>query len=75
MKRVPLNSSSLSSAAYDSEISMLELRFRNGGCYQYFAVPHRVFDEFMAAPSKGTFVNEHIKPRFPFRRIHQGSTQ
>lgn len=75
MKRVPVDSSSLASVAYDDQLSMLELQFRNGGRYQYFAVPHRIFEELLAAPSKGTFVNEHIKPRFPFRRVHQSSTQ
>ena len=75
MKLVRVNSSSLASVAYDDDLCMLEVLFRNGGRYQYFAVPHRVFDELLVAPSKGAFVNEHIKPRFPFRRVLHPSTQ
>ena len=75
MKRMLVNSSSLASVAYDDDLSMLEVQYRNGGLYQYFAVPHQIFDELLAAPSKGAFVNEHIKPRFPFRCVRQPSTQ
>jgi ATP-dependent DNA helicase RecG len=53
MKRIPVESSSLASVGYDREISTLEVEFRNGGCYQYFPVPQRVFEQLMAAPSKG----------------------
>jgi hypothetical protein len=75
MKRIPVESSSLASVGYDREISTLEVEFRNGGCYQYFAVPQRVFEQLMAAPSKGAYVTEHIKARFPFRRVDEHSIQ
>jgi hypothetical protein len=76
MKRTSVESSSLAAVGYDGEISTLELQFRNGHCYQYFAVPQRVFQGLLAAPSKGAYVNKHIKGRFPFKFVHdQNSTQ
>ena len=76
MKRIPVESSSISSVGYDRESSTLEIAFRSGRRYQYFAVPRRIFDELMAASSKGAYVNERIKPRFPFRPVDKrDSTQ
>jgi len=69
MRRTPVGSSSLSSVGYDPERSILELEFRGGRIYQYFAVPRRIFEELMTAASAGAFVNRCIKPRFPFRRV------
>lgn len=37
--------------------------------YGYGSVPPRVYDEFERADSKGTFVNEVIKPRYAVRKL------
>lgn len=69
MKRIPVDSSSLASAGYAQELSTLEIEFHHGATYQYFAVPRLVFDELLAAVSKGTYFNDHVKDRYPFRRV------
>lgn len=69
MNRIPTGSSSLVSAGYDAGTLVLELEFQNGHVYQYFDVPQTVYDEFMAAPSKGTFVNTVIKPSYRYARL------
>lgn len=69
MKREPLDSSSLRSAGYDPAAHVLEVEFRNGGVYQYLQVPDEEFEEFIAAPSKGRYLNTEIKSRYPSRRL------
>ena len=69
MDRVPVTSSSIASAGYSLEESTLEVEYRNGSVYQYFAVPKSVFDSLLAAASKGTFVSERIRGRYAYRRV------
>ena len=69
VKREPLDSSSLRSAGYDPAAHVLEVEFRNGGVYQYLEVPGEEFEEFIAAPSKGRYLNAEIKSRYPSRRL------
>ena len=69
MERTPVTSSSIASAGYSAEGSTLELEYRNGSVYQYFAVPKSVFDSLLAAESKGTFVSERIRGHYPYRRV------
>ena len=47
---------------------MLEIEFRNGHVYRYFAVPKSTYDALIAAESKGTFVNQRIRAAYPFQR-------
>ena len=69
MKRIPVKSSSLASLGYDAATGILEVEFRNHRCYQYFVVPQHVFKGLIAAESKGTYLNEHIRGRFPFTQL------
>ena len=69
MERIALTSSSVASACYSVEASTLEVEYRNGSVYQYFAVPRSVFESLLAAASKGSFVSERIRGRYPYRRI------
>jgi len=75
MKRIFVESSSIASVSYERDGSTLEVEFRSGRRYQYFAVPERVFEALMAATSKGAYLNGHIKNRFPFTLARGNSTQ
>jgi hypothetical protein len=48
---------------------VLEIEFRNGRVYRYFAVPQPVFAELMLAPSMGAFFVERIKDVYGFLRV------
>jgi lysyl-tRNA synthetase class 2 len=48
---------------------MLDVEFTSGTKYRYFAVPERVFHEFLAAESKGVFFNRRIKPCYPLVKV------
>ena len=57
-------SSAIARAAYDPGAATLDLWYRGGDRYRYFAVPEAVYEDLLAAPSAGEFVNREIKPRF-----------
>ncbi len=69
MDRTPVESSSIASAGYSAETSTLEVEYRNGTVYQYFAVPRSIFDSLLGAESKGAFVSGRIRGRYPYRRV------
>lgn len=43
---------------------MLEVHFRNGGCYRYCDVPSEVISEMREAVSLGAFFNEHVRNEY-----------
>jgi hypothetical protein len=70
IETVPVQSSNLAEVGYDPELSILEVRFLKSGVYQYFGVPQYLYEQLLAAPSKGTFFNEYIrKAGYPYQRI------
>ncbi|MDQ3724918.1 MAG: KTSC domain-containing protein [Actinomycetota bacterium] len=70
MHRVPVESSSIDSIGYEKKV--LEVRFRNGGLYQYFDVPEQLLALLMQADSKGRFFNQHIRGSYPCTRLQRG---
>ena len=69
MNRTPVTSSSIASAGYLAEGSTLEVEYRNGSVYQYFAVPKSLFESLLRAESKGMFVSERIRGHYPYLRV------
>ena len=67
-QRLAVTSSLLSSMGYSIEAT-LELEFRSGLIYRYFAVPHAVFQNLIAAESKGAYFNCHVRNRFRYQRL------
>lgn len=65
MEREPVESSNLASVGYDGHSETLEVEFRNGLIYQYFNVPQGIYDELMAAASRGKYFNAMIKNKYP----------
>ncbi|MFY9910889.1 MAG: KTSC domain-containing protein [Candidatus Sulfotelmatobacter sp.] len=71
MQRVSVDSSSIASIGYAPEQQVLELEFRQSGeVYQYFDVPAEEHAAFLAADSKGTYLNLQFKPRqYRYHRV------
>jgi hypothetical protein len=69
MRRDPIASSNIAAAGYDSSSETLEIEFTNGSVYQYYNVPSSIYEAFMAAPSKGSFLATQVKDRFPYARV------
>jgi len=66
MERKRIDSSGLSVVGYSKDSAVLEIEFKSGKVYRYFAVPSSLYAELMTAESKGTFFNRCIKDVFPF---------
>jgi hypothetical protein len=64
-----LTSSSLAEVAYDSDRRTLEVTFTNGRTYEYSGVPGHVYRSLLSASSHGTYFNEHMRSRYPYRLI------
>ncbi len=69
MDRIPVSSTNVASIGYDVDTQVLEVEFVNGGVYQYMNVPQEAFDEFQSASSKGTYLAQNIKNRYPYTRV------
>lgn len=69
MRRDLLASSNIVSAGYDPSSETLEIEFMSGSVYQYYNVPQSIYEQFLAAPSKGRFLSSQIKDRFPYARV------
>jgi hypothetical protein len=64
MRRVRVDSSSIASIGYESAARALEIEFRESGdVYRYLDVPKEEFAAFLAADSKGSYLNQVFKLR------------
>jgi uncharacterized protein YuzE len=69
IRRRPVNSSTVKSIGYDPVARALYIEFHGGDVYEYVGVDPAVHDAMMDAPSKGKFVDAHIKGKFITRKL------
>lgn len=48
---------------------VLEVEFKNGSTYRHHDVPSGVFNEMLAADSKGKFYNSAVKSQFEVSKV------
>jgi hypothetical protein len=66
----PVESSCVAAIGYDGGAQEVYVEFIESGTYAYRSVPERVWQRFLAADSKGTFVNDVLKrPQYRFRKM------
>lgn len=68
IRRVSVRSSVIAAVGYDEATALLELEFRSGDVYRYFAVPPSVHRALMEAESPGAYFNRNISDRYPTRQ-------
>ena len=73
MKPVAVESTTISTVTYDSDLEILEVEFRDRSVYQYLGVPAEAHGAFMAAASKGSYFNRNIRGRFAYVRLSKSS--
>lgn len=56
-----VDSSNVDQIGYDEEQMELHVVFRDASHYVYQAVPLDLFEQLLASPSKGSFLNREIK--------------
>lgn len=66
---IAVQSRLLTGVAYNHHRAVLQLEFRGGTVYQYFQVPHQIYENLLKADSKGTYFNRHIRAFFPCTRL------
>ena len=74
MKIIAVESTTLSTIAYDEARDLLQLEFCSGAIYQYFDVPAAMHAELLHAPSKGRYFNQVIRGRFSYARAAGAQT-
>lgn len=67
-----IGSSIIAVVDYDEKRRHLDVTFHTGRVYRYFSVPPAVYDQLVAADSKGKFFNQQIRPRY--RATYLGRT-
>jgi hypothetical protein len=61
ISRTPVRSRALRSVGHDGGRRVLQAEVIDGSIYDYLGVPRDEYDALMAAESKGTYYNQHIK--------------
>ncbi len=67
MDRQPVDSRLIQAVGYDLAESILEVELAGPGrVYRYFDVPFSVYQDLMAADSKGAYFNEHVRDFYAY---------
>ena len=68
VKRTHVSSSAIRSIGYDVHLHLLQIEYISGEDYFYYYVPEAEYEQLTKAESKGTYVNQQIKPKYPYRK-------
>ena len=63
-----VDSSNIEAVGYETAAQELHVQFLNGGYYIYHGVPQEVFDDLVAAPSKGSYLNRVVKGVYAYSK-------
>jgi hypothetical protein len=64
-----VDSTCVARLGYDEAAEEVLVEFHDSGLYGYRSVSPEIYAEFELAESKGTFLNEVIKPAYPVRKL------
>jgi hypothetical protein len=62
-------SSVVSFIHYYQDTGTLRIGYVSGMVYDYKNVPERIYRAMKNSTSKGSFLNKHIKEKFPFEKV------
>ena len=71
MKMIPVQSSMISSVGYDVAKKVLRVVFDSGAVWEYSGVPKKVYDDLLAAGSKGSYMKDFVIDCYPDTRIRR----
>jgi len=69
MEMQPVESSNLAAVGYDLSQAIMRIEFKNGRLYEYYDVPQYIYDELLAAESKGSYAAKNIYKNYTQQRI------
>lgn len=64
---IPVESSNIRAVGWQQ--NQLFVEFHNGGQYRYANVGESVFHDMLAADSKGHFLADRIKGKYPYQKV------
>lgn len=59
-----VSSSAMYRVEYDEQTRQLDIWFNGTGRYSYYRVPPAIYTGLLAAASKGSYFNAHIRDRY-----------
>lgn len=68
---MPVDSTTMRSVGYEARSRILEIEFDSGAVYQYLGAPARVYEQLIAAESKGRYFNREIRDRYQYVEVRQ----
>lgn len=66
-----VDSTCVARLGYDEPAEEILVEFHDSGLYGYRPAPPEVYAEFELAESKGTFLNEVVKPSYGVRKLRR----
>jgi len=66
MHVISVESTALSTVAYEEARELLQVEFCSRLVYRYFGVPAAVYQALLEATSKGNYFNQTIRGQFPY---------
>jgi hypothetical protein len=69
LKEVAVASTWITNLVYTRASKTLTMTLNNGRQFSIQGVSRQTFDRWKSAPSKGQYFHEHIRDRFPVKRI------
>ena len=63
-----VDSSNVEAVGHDPDAQELHVRFLSGDTYIYHGVPAQVYNELIASPSKGSYLNRMIKGTYDYSK-------
>ena len=69
MNRISVASHNIYSIGYDSNSKVLEIEFDTYAVYRYYEVPEVLYEQLMAAESKGSFLHKKIKGVYRYEQV------
>lgn len=71
MNWLAMESSVFTAATYHAGKRLLFLRFDSGDVYCYFEFPPELWNEFLAADSRGRYFSRSIRDQFRYRQLRR----
>jgi hypothetical protein len=59
----------MKSVGYEARSRILEIEFGSGAVYQYLGVPAKMYEQLLAAESKGRYFNSEIRESYPYVQV------
>ncbi|MEA5571074.1 KTSC domain-containing protein [Calothrix sp. UHCC 0171] len=73
MELQQVESSMVRAVGYDETSETLEVVFSSGKIYKYFPVPKKIYEQLLAADSKGSYMKDAVIDCYQYRQIRKRS--